>query len=127
MSYCRWSSDDWRCDLYCYEHVDGGWTTHVAVRKPIDVPRELPFPVGTEDKAAVQAWVDSHNAVMKYLETAEYRNIELPHAGKTFNDPTLEAFKERLLYLRGLGYHFPDYVLEEVDEEIADLRKTVNT
>lgn len=26
MSYCRWTS---QCDLYCYKHVDGTWTTHV--------------------------------------------------------------------------------------------------
>jgi hypothetical protein len=125
MSYCRWSSDDWRCDLYCYEDVSGGWTTHVAGRKPIDVPRELPWPNKSpdDDKEAWKKWQASHDAAMKYLETAEYRNIDLPHAGDTFNDPTLEAFKERLLYLRGLGYNFPDYVLEAVDAEIADLQK----
>ena len=123
MSYCRWSSDDWQCDLYCYEDVSGGWTTHIAGRKPIGVPRESPFPVDVpehEKEAAIKAWVDSHNAAMKFLETAEYRDITLPHAGDTFNDPTLEAFKERLLYLRSLGYRFPDYVLETVEQEIAD-------
>ncbi len=30
MSYCRWSSDNTNCDLYCYEDCSGGFTTHVA-------------------------------------------------------------------------------------------------
>lgn len=122
MSYCRWSSDDWKCDLYCYEDFMGGWTTHVAGRKAIGVPKELPFPYGRpEDKQAIQNWVKSHQEVMEYLKTAEYRTITLPHAGETFNDATLGDFKARLLQLRWLGYNFPDYVLEAVDEEIKEL------
>lgn len=27
MAYCRWSTPD--CDVYVYEDVMGGWTTHV--------------------------------------------------------------------------------------------------
>ena len=30
MSYCRWSSDRWQSDVYCYSDVIGGYTTHVA-------------------------------------------------------------------------------------------------
>lgn len=33
MSYCRWSSMNWMCDVYVYEDVDGGWATHVAGRR----------------------------------------------------------------------------------------------
>jgi len=29
MSYCRWSSNNFNCDLYCY-HSDWGFETHVA-------------------------------------------------------------------------------------------------
>ena len=29
MSYCRWSSDNFQCDVYCYADVSGGYTTHV--------------------------------------------------------------------------------------------------
>ena len=34
MSYCRWSTDNFKCDLYCYEDVNGGFTTHVASNRP---------------------------------------------------------------------------------------------
>jgi len=114
MSYCRWSSDNWKCDLYCYEHVDGTWTTHVARNRIVgEVPEEADIL-----EVPAEEWAASHAKAMAYLNSAEHRDIELPYAGKTFKDPTLEAFKERLLMLRAIGYHFPDYVLAEVDEEI---------
>lgn len=87
MSYCRWSSDNFECDLYCYSDVNGGYTTHVAGRR---------------------------------RQGDELVAIGLPHDGKTFNDATLEEFKERLLSLRAAGYSFPNYVLETVDAEIAE-------
>lgn len=122
MSYCRWSSDNWRCDLYCYEDANGGWTTHVAGNRVVgEIPREPDWDLlkPSSSEADKKRWMAEHQAVNEFLETAEYRPLALPHAGKTFNDPTLEAFKERLLWLRGLGYSFPDYVLDEIDEEIA--------
>lgn len=46
MSYCRWSSlceDGQESDVYAYEDVRGGYTVHVAGRKPgpdgwVDLP-----------------------------------------------------------------------------------------
>lgn len=123
MSYCRWSSDSFRCDLYCYEHVDGSWTTHVANNRiPDDAPRELPFPVSNGTPEAMNAWMDSHNALMHYLrENPEKRTrIGGPYDGETFSDPTLEEFRERLLMLRAAGYRFPNQVLEAVEEEMTE-------
>lgn len=115
MSYCRWSSDNWKCDLYCYENVNGGWTTHVAAQKVTgDVPEELEI-----GSVPAEEWIKAHNAAMDFLDTAERKPIGLPHDGRSFNDPTLEAFRERLLDLRAAGYSFPDYVLDEIDAELA--------
>ena len=35
-------------------------------------------------------------------------------------EPTLEAFRERLLSLRREGMCFPDSVIEEIDQEIRE-------
>ena len=44
MSYCRWSSMDYDCDLYIYES-ESGFEIHVARRRP-DIDRsKLPPPV----------------------------------------------------------------------------------
>jgi hypothetical protein len=116
MSYCRWSSDNWKCDLYCYQHFNGTWTTHVAKNKVIGVvPEELDI-----TSVSIEEWAKAHRAAMHFLETAERRPIGLRYDGKTFHDPTLEEFRDRLLHLRAEGYHFPNYVLAGIDEEIAE-------
>ena len=115
MSYCRWSSNDWDCDLYCYQDGSGGWTTWVASNRVANVPKIGDMPV---NKTRLKRWFKGHQDQMKFLETAKRKPIGLPFDGDHYNDPTLEAFKNRLLALRTAGYHFPDYVLEEVDNEI---------
>src|SRR3954471_1428440 len=41
MSYCRWSSDKFRSDVYVYACFDNTWTTHVALSKLME---EYPGP-----------------------------------------------------------------------------------
>jgi hypothetical protein len=118
MSYCRWSSDDYRCDLYCYEDVSVGWTTHVAARRVVgDIPK-LVFEKLESDPGAFAA---SYEAQAKFLDTAEYADIGGPFDGESFNDSTLRAFRERIVRLRAAGYHCPDSVLDEIDAEIKEL------
>jgi hypothetical protein len=114
MSYCRWSCDDFKSDLYCYEDVSGGWTTHVAARRVIgDVPswswKDTPEKMAAAMKARQEC-----------LATASYEPMGLPHDGETFNDQTLKDFKARLLSLRELGYHVTEHALLMVDQEIAE-------
>lgn len=119
MSYCRWSSDNWRCDLYCYEDCGGGWTTHVAGNRLVgEIPEaRMPRPGATD--ADWQTYGEAHSAQMKWLDTATREPIGLPHDGESFNDSTLAEFKDRLLSLRAIGYRFPDYVLDEVEQELT--------
>ena len=128
MSYCRWSSDDFQCDLYCYEDVGGGWTTHVAVNRLI-LPDVLPPPVQphrdgseAENQRWAKEWVDRSQAMRPIYDAAKRVPLGLPFDGKSFNDPDLESFLARLLQLREVGYKFPDYVIESVREEIAEER-----
>jgi hypothetical protein len=120
MAYCRWSSMNWRCDLYCYEDVSGGWTTHVAGRRRVGEIPDDRFADFVAKKITVEEYMALHRAQMDALEKTQLVDIDLPHAGETFSDPTLEAFKDRLLYLRGVGYVFPDHVLEEIDAEMKE-------
>lgn len=118
MSYCRWSSNNWDCDLYCYADVSGGFTTHVA-RNRIDgdIPKE---DMRLLRDGKVDEFMAQHNAQMKFLETCTRSPIGLPFDGQTFNDPDEEAFLARLLQLRLAGYRFLDYVLDDVRDEIKE-------
>lgn len=121
MSYCRWSTSDFQCDLYAYEDVDGGWTIHVASNRVVGIPphEDWTLLIKGGDAEAAAFW-QQHAALDAWLETCEHAPIGLAYDGCTFRDYSRDGFKARLLLLREAGYHFPDYVIEHVDEEIAE-------
>lgn len=116
MSYCRWSSMDFGCDLYCYEG-DQGYMTHVAVNRVVgDVPKISAW----RESGVMEDYLKEYKAQNDFLEVALREPIGLPYDGVTFCDSCLEDFMKTLQLLRKTGYIFPDYVLEGVQEEIDD-------
>lgn len=118
MSYCRWSSDDYQCDVYVYHDVHGGWTTHVAGRRHVP-PEPLPEPVAYRDDPG--GWMERHTAVMKLLDRAKLVAIGLPHDGERYNDPTPGAAADRLERLREAGYNVPQYAIDALRGEQRDI------
>jgi len=115
MSYCRWSSDNFRCDVYVYGDVSGGYTTHVAARRHRGrVPK---VPVADFDTTSPEEWLEAHRRQMKWLGTARYKSIGLPEDGNSFSDATPGECADRLEHLRSLGYHVPDYAIQSLREE----------
>lgn len=118
MSYCRWSSDDYQCDVYCYEDVSGGFTTMVANNRPV-LNIEL-LPVVPCDDAHKEAWIARYNAVNAWVDGAERRKIGLPHDGENFHDPDAESAANRLQMLKDMGYNVPQYAIDALRAETAD-------
>ena len=113
MSYCRFSSDTFRCDIYAYLGWSG-YTIHVAANRIVgDVP---PLLLDADPKEFMRAYERQR----AFLTTARHEDITLPHAGETFVEDTLEDFERRLLYLREIGYRFPDHVLDEIRDEMRE-------
>lgn len=118
MSYCRWSTDNFQCDLYCYESVHDCWTTHIAENRVI-LPKDFPpAPMLSDDN--VEEYLAHNRALYKVLGNAERVSIGKAYDGETIDSPDLESFLETLLMLRKEGYNFPDYVIEAVKEELAE-------
>lgn len=126
MSYCRFSSDDFRCDLYIYESAGGGFVTHVAGSKARGyIPRLLPLPPHTWFAGTrLQRWgwrlwsracMASHRLQMRYLDHAPRRSITLPHAGASFSDATGPACAVRVRGLVALGYRVPAGVVQALE------------
>lgn len=116
---------NWKCDLYCYEDASGGWTTHVAANRRKEPPPDWDF-LGDcpADEIGRKVWIDklleNHQRSMEWLEThPDLVRIELPYAGESFNDRTLDDFEARLHELRQLGYVFPDDIFETIAWERA--------
>jgi hypothetical protein len=117
MSYCRWSDDDFRCDLYCYES-DGGYVTRIAALMFVysgQPPRVDSNGHHDADKIALQT-----KARDKFFENAIKIPIGLPYDGETFVDEDIHSFRKRLVLLKELGYRFPDRVLARIDDEIRE-------
>ena len=121
MSYCRFSSDDFQCDVYVYEDCAGGWTTHVAGRRHV-FKEPLPADVPLENK---EAWVKRHARVMELIDSAELVDIGLQFDGETFNDPTPGECADRLEMLRAAGYNVPQYAIDQLRDEAADVRAAI--
>lgn len=145
MSYCRWSSDNWNCDVYVYESVYGGWQTHVAGRRRMFPP--IPDLIGGRVSTALHAWSgvtwDKERRAMVYPRTPAcyayrawllfatlwhrmhmltvrlipLRPIGLPHDGATFIDETPGECASRLESLRALGYRVPQRVIDALRSE----------
>jgi hypothetical protein len=149
MSYCRWSSDNWMSDVYVYEDVSGGWTTHVAGRRRPFGPvpdlmssrltmalhgwsgciwdrerREMVYPQRWRG-AVYHAWCSFltfwHNRVhMGSLRLIPLRQTGLPADGESFNDPTPTDCADRLEGLRAMGYRVPQYAIDALRSEVLD-------
>lgn len=116
MSYCRFSSDNWKCDLYCYQSNEG-YVTHVATNRAVGVP-EIDRQLWENKK--IDELTKAYRDQSDYLGTCERVPIGLDHDGKTFTNDNLRDFLDTLKMLRRTGYNLPDRVIEEVTEEIED-------
>lgn len=143
MSYCRFSSDNFKSDAYVYEDCYGGFTTHVAGNRYAFPPlpslpigfcrvfggkisptsRRVVYPTRTKQiLATVYFWIYAQweKARQLTLDRIPRRRIDLPHAGKRFNDATPAECADRLEQLRRIGYNVPSYAIKALREEAAN-------
>jgi hypothetical protein len=117
VSYCRFSDDDFRCNVYCFES-NGGITTHVATTRVVGDPPHLDW--GNLRSGSTEVFGQQYKAQMKWLETAERTPIGLPYDGESFHDPDLPSLLTRLTILRQAGYNVPDFVFDSIKKEMKN-------
>jgi len=115
MAYCRWSSDDYQCDVYCYEDVSESWITHVANRRYV-FKEPLPPPVDFDKNP--EGWFARHKQIRSLLDGSTMVEILLPYAGETFEDASLADMIVTLQRLKDTGYRIPDWVFEDMRQEL---------
>lgn len=116
MSYCRFSSDDWGSDVYCYESRDG-FVVHVAALRfesntpipPIPTIQEWGA-IPPEELAAQfdarQAWIDAARRVP----------IGMVFDGESFTENSAADALDLLKMLRNLGYRVPQHAIDALRE-----------
>lgn len=118
MSYCRFSSDGFQSDVYVYES-DSGFVISIAqfsLSNDWTYPSLFANAPTDEDEFLVHA-----TAVLQkqkeWMRTATRTKIERLHAGDTFTIHDRKGAADRLLYLRGLGYHVPQCAIDGLLED----------
>lgn len=115
MSYCRFSSDNFTCDLYCYQSEDG-YTVHVATHKWRVWWRALQWLTARRVPLTHTCTVRENRTWVTALERRLARSVThlaigLPFDGKSFYVKTeLDMFRH-ICWLANLGYRVPKPLL----------------
>lgn len=117
MSYCRFSSDNGHeSDVYCYEHVYGGFMIHVARNRRVSDEPKPPSMYEAIDKS-VDEMMAAYHGMQAWLERAQIVPIGLPHDGEDYCEHTAEDAADRLEALRAAGYIVPQPAIDALREE----------
>lgn len=115
MSYCRWSSDGFWCDLYCYQHVEGFFMTHVARSRR---PRRV-TDIDWSSAEALQASVDQQRKDLAD-PTNQPEPIGLPHDGENICDDTIGGMIATMKRLKSVGYNVPDWAIKVAEDQLCE-------
>ncbi|WP_129141473.1 hypothetical protein [Modicisalibacter coralii] len=114
MSFCRFSSNDWRCDLYIYEGFDGVYMLHVAKNR---VAGDVPRAKLTQESLKDGSFAEAHAKQMEYVSRAERVPIGLSADGETFHIHDAEELLAKMRELKAEGYRVPCFAFESVAED----------
>lgn len=119
MSYCRWSSNSFRCDVYVYESPDG-FVTHVACTRAV-LPDNAQAPsLRLLVDGNARQWLVETRAFDALLHAARKVAIDHPEAGETFVHDTAGECAGNLERLAAQGFRVPASVIDDLRAEQAD-------
>lgn len=117
MSYCRFSCNNWKSDVYVYEDVSGGFTTHVArSRRTLPIIPDAPLSLAG-GSVGRWVWLLWHRLHMWSLSVTPLRKIGGANDGENFNDETASECAKTLMLLRGVGYRVPQHAIDALRAE----------
>lgn len=119
MSYCRWSSDDFECDIYAFASVYGTYEVWVAENKYVsekEKPRSIAFPVPGDEKG-MKAWLKRHHEMNEWITNASRERIGLACDGHQFSFMTPGDAAEKMEELKAMGYKVPQFAIDALKEE----------
>jgi hypothetical protein len=123
MSYARWSSDGFRSDVYVYQS-DFGYETHVAGRRRVGLDTLPPDPMllmPLTGNMTIKEWGLLYRAHRDAFDKLPFEKIEHPNAGESFTDRSPMECAQTLKMLRDEGFHIPNGVIEELEEEAKEM------
>lgn len=120
MSYCRFSSLNWGCDVYVYDGP-GGITIQVAANRYVSdtpCPPIPPLPKADDPEFAEKVTVSmviAHEAQQAWRDNdAKLVPIGLPYDGAEYHGLDRDEAGEVLANLMAAGYRMPHDLIENV-------------
>ena len=96
---------------------------HLAAVRNLFVPPKHDDDWYLKGDEGIKAFSEYQESVSKLLAKAKSEVIDSPNAGKSFCYATPGGCADALEQFRAEGFRFPDYVLEALREEQAELDK----
>lgn len=122
MSYCRWSSDNWQCDVYAYE-ADYGIVVDVAQRHRMFDP-VYPYPLDSLYETLTNQGMEAAQTLMDRQQLAVDHSHWIPlnprYAGKNYYNLTKYEAANLLKTMKENGIHIPNSAIETLNQEARD-------
>jgi hypothetical protein len=120
MSYCRWSSDNFQCDVYVYASKEG-WATHVANSRSEPSP-SFPWWAMSIPILSTIAWRIWSKRSKQWSANRTLTPIGLSRDGQSYYDDCPICCADRLQEMKEEGYLVPQYTIDELREEANELQ-----
>ena len=118
MSFCRFSCDGFRSDVYVYADISGGYAVHVAgsrISNFTTAPEYPEFIFNNQlSEDIIAKYIEKQKIYDEWLKTAERVSIEDEYAGESFMFSTGKDASEFLSMLKDRGYYVPKGVIEQL-------------
>ena len=111
MAYCRLSSDDFKCDVYCYKSPSQGYyIIHIQDRMSRILEKLPPRPT-TDNELDWYYW---EKEAEKSFEGFNLDTLYLPFNGETILLDHPLSTANFLMMLKDWGYYVPDYAIDRL-------------
>lgn len=109
MSICRFSSDDWKSDVYVY-YSARGIVINVASNRFVDLDDMPKLSNNMSTEEMVETMIEQTN----FVSRVERVDINGLFDGKSFYVNDEEEAYSMLRSIQNAGYHVPEFVFEEL-------------
>ena len=115
MSYCRFSSANWKSDVYVYDGSEG-ITIHIASFRYVGYIPKLP----DINEVTPEEFYEACTKQKKALNKCKQERIDNPLAGTTTYHKTVKSALDELIYLQYEGFFVPGFVINELESYIKE-------
>lgn len=110
MTWCTFSSDDYRCDVWATTQIDRFQIVMAKDRIVGDIPRADHLDEPETEEAYKVAWRKQR----EFIENAVREPIDHPDANMTFWSSEFPEFAAKMQQLHNDGFRIPDEVMAEL-------------